>query len=128
MKLLLDTHALVWWIRASPLLSSGARDAIAVEGAAVFVSVASAWEIAIKVGRGKWPEAKDLLDAFEVAVADEGFGLLPITVQHVRVAGSLVTDHRDPFDRLLSAQAITEELTMVTSDSNVRSLCASWIW
>ncbi len=128
MRLLLDTHTLVWWIRANPLLSAGARDAISVDGADVSVSIASAWEIAIKVGRGKWPEAREFLTAFEAGIADEGFTLLPITVPHVRMAGLIVSDHRDPFDRLLAAQAMTEGLTLVTSDSKVRSLGVTCLW
>ena len=87
MRLLLDTHTLVWGIRASPLLSEPAREAIAQESSAVSVSVASAWEIAIKVGQGRWPEARELLESFEYATAEEGFHILPIAVSQVRTAG-----------------------------------------
>ena len=128
MRLLLDTHALVWWIRADPLLSSRAHDAISSDGVEVLVSIASAWEIAVKVGREKWPDAKDFLDTFELSMAREGFALLPITVPHVRTAGLLVSDHRDPFDRLLAAQAMTEGMTLVSADGKVRLLGASCLW
>mgnify|MGYP001296142709 CR=1 FL=1 len=128
MRLLLDTHSLVWWIRANPLLSVAARDAISAGDADVSVSIATAWEIAIKVGRRGWPEAGELLGSFEAAIADEGFALLPITVRHVRAAGLMVAEHRDPFDRLLAAQATNEGLTLVTADAKLKSLGAPWLW
>ena len=87
MRLLLDTHTLVWWIREDPLLSAHARSAISADDSEVLVSSASAWEIAIKVGKGKWPEARELLEHFETAIAEEGFMLLGISVPHVRRAG-----------------------------------------
>lgn len=128
MRLLLDTHAFVWWVRASPSLSFSASSAISNEATSVSVSVVSAWEIAIKVGRGKWPEAQNLLDEFERAVTDEGFSLLSISVPHVRAAGLMRSPHRDPFDRLLAAQATSEGLTLVTTDPLVQQLGASWLW
>lgn len=128
MRLLLDTHTLVWWIRASPLLSEPAREAIAQESSAVSVSVASAWEIAIKVGQGRWPEARELLESFEYATAEEGFHILPIAVSHVRTAGLLQSPHRDPFDRLLTAQARIEGLTLVTADARITSFGAAVLW
>ena len=80
MRLLLDTHTLVWWFREDPLLSARARDAISTDAAEVFISTASAWEIAIKVGKGQWPEARELLDEYENAIVEEGFAPLTITV------------------------------------------------
>ena len=127
MGLLLDTHALVWWIRANPLLSTTARTAIASGASPVFVSVVTAWEIAIKVGGKGWPEAQTLLADFEPAMIIEGFSLLSITVSHVRTAGLMQTPHRDPFDRLLAAQAIAEDLTLVTADAKVQGLGAPWV-
>ena len=128
MTLLLDTHTLVWWIQLNPRLSSNAHSAISAKSARVVVSPVSAWEIAIKVGAAKWPDAEDLLKEFETAIADEGFTLLPITVPHVRLAGLLVSPHRDPFDRLLAAQAMIEGLTPVTSDSRMAPLGAAVLW
>jgi len=127
-RLLLDTHILVWWIKASPLLSSAAHAAISARSDEVLVSVVSAWEIAIKVGRGKWPEAQELLIEFEQAIADEGFTLLPIGVPHVRHSGLMAAAHRDPFDRLLAAQAIIEGLTLVTADPKLAGLGAARLW
>ena len=92
------------------------------------VSVVTAWEIAIKVGGRGWPEVQDLLDTFETAIAAEGFGLQPISVAHVRAAGLMQSPHRDPFDRLLAAQAQIEGLTLVTADAKVQTLGAQWLW
>ena len=128
MTLLLDTQAFVWWIEADRRLSAAARDAIASESAIVHVSVATAWEIAIKVGLGKWPEAEALLARFEEALADEAFELLSITIADVRMAGLMQTPHRDPFDRLIAAQAIKRNFKLVTSDSKLSGLGATVIW
>lgn len=108
MTLLLDTHALIWWLRQDPKLSPTARGLIASRGTPVRVSLVTAWEVAIKVGLGKWPEARDLLTNFETAIIGEGFMLLPISVAHVRASGLMQSPHRDPFDRLLAAQAQIE--------------------
>ena len=128
MRLLLDTHTFVWWVRASPSLSFSASNAISNDATSVSVSVVSAWEIAIKVGRGKWPDAQNLLDEFEQAVTEEGFSLLSISVTHVRAAGLMRSPHRDPFDRLLAAQATSEGLTLVTTDPLVQQLGTPWLW
>ena len=94
----------------------------------VHVSVATAWEIAIKVGQGKLQEAAGILARFEEAVHDEGFELLPIAVTHVRAAGLMKSAHRDPFDRLLAAQALAEGLTLVTADAKLAALGAPVVW
>ena len=128
MKLLLDTHTLVWWIKGSARLSNAAREAMLAGDAEIYVSIASAWEIAIKVGSGKWDDAKHLIEVFETALADEGFLLLPITLAHVRTAGLLTSPHRDPFDRLLAAQASIEGLRLVTADPRLTGLGADILW
>lgn len=128
MNLLLDTHAFVWWIRGGGQLTERARDAISTPDTQVSVSEASASEMSIKVGLGKWPEADELLKRLEAAVADEGFELLGITVDHVRMAGLMPHAHRDPFDRLLSAQATIEGLTLVSADVRLRALGAPCLW
>jgi PIN domain nuclease of toxin-antitoxin system len=127
-KLLLDTHALVWWLQASPRLSNLARQLIISDESQVCVSIASAWEMAIKVGSGKWDDARDLLEEFEKAVADEGFDLLQIEIAHVRAAGLMNSPHRDPFDRLLAAQASIEGLTLMTADPKLAGLGAPVLW
>jgi PIN domain nuclease of toxin-antitoxin system len=127
-KLLLDTHTLFWAIAEPERLSETARSAIEAETAEVYVSVASAWEMAIKVGLGKWPEAAGLLDTIEQSLIVPGFRLLPISVAHTRTAGLLTSAHRDPFDRLLVAQALIEGLSLVSSDSKVVGMGADTVW
>ena len=128
MRLLLDTNALFWWLIDEAQLSSRARNEIGGKDNEVYVSIASVWEMAIKVGRGKWPEAQALLSDFEGLTHAESFRLLPISVAHVRDAGLMQTPHRDPFDRLLAAQALREGLTIVTSDATLPSLGAPCLW
>ncbi len=116
MKLLLDTHALLWWWTDDPQLSPTARALIADEGNAVLVSAASAWEIATKHRLGKLPEAGDAIPRFNELVAADGFEHLPITYLHSLKAGTYAVEHRDPFDRVLAAQANLESAQLVTRD------------
>lgn len=111
-RLLVDTHALLWWLADDPALSPPARDAIADPANEPFVSAASVWEIAIKRSLGKLTAPDDLHDR----VADEGFSWLPITSTHAWQVGELPLHHRDPFDRILVAQALTERLAIITAD------------
>lgn len=117
MRLLLDTHAFLWWVFADPKLSRRARAAIddEVEND-VFVSAASAWEIATKYRIGKLPDARVVADDVPSTVAAEGFNQLAISVLHAQRAGSLSGRHRDPFDRMLIAQAMLEDLTLVSNE------------
>lgn len=110
-RLLLDTHIFLWWRQDSPRLNAEARAAIAT-AEAVFISAASAWEAAIKVslGRLKLPEP------FAAGAEASGFDPLPITFAHAEAVAGLPTHHRDPFDRLLVAQAQVEALTLVSAD------------
>ena len=128
MKLLLDTHTIFWSVIEPQSLSASARAAIEAPGSEIFVSVASAWEMAIKVGIGKWPEAEDLVREFEQQTAKPGFRQLDITIEHVRRAGLIASPHRDPFDRLLAAQSIIEGLTTVTADARIGTLGAATLW
>ena len=128
MKLLLDTHALFWWVVEQDKLPQRVFAAIEDDGNEVFVSIATAWEIAIKVGQGKWPEAAGLINSFERELATAEFHALPITVPQVRMAGLMQSPHRDPFDRLLAAQAQIEGLTLVTADAKLASLGAPTLW
>ena len=128
MKLLLDTHTAFWWLVEPTRLPASAYGAIETEGNEVYVSVASAWEMAIKVGLGKWPQARALVDDFERELAIANLRLLSISVAHVRTSGLMQATHRDPFDRLLAAQALTEGLTLVTADTRLRALGAPWLW
>ena len=113
MRILLDTHILLWWLADDPLLPVPAATAIAQAETEVVVSAASAWEISIKKAAGRLAAPDDLPDA----LAANGFGTLPITVGHALLAGALPPHHADPFDRMLIAQALTERLTVVSVDS-----------
>lgn len=112
MRLLLDTHALLWWLADDPALSRAARDAIGAADSEVFVSAASAWEISIKKALGKLTAPSDLEQQLEL----NRFAPLSITVGHGYAAGALPRHHDDPFDRLLVAQAKAEDLVIVTRD------------
>jgi PIN domain nuclease of toxin-antitoxin system len=116
LKLLLDTHALLWWWTDDSRLSSAARQAIVDEDNQVMVSAASAWEIATKFRLGKLPYAAQALDRFNELVAADGFEHLPISYLHSLKAGSYPSEHRDPFDRMLAAQADLEKAVLVTLD------------
>lgn len=110
MNLLLDTHVLIWWDEGRRLAPDAGR---AIEEAdAVYVSAASAWEIAIKIGLGRLRPTRTV----EQATAESGFLELPISFRHAQNGAELPMHHRDPFDRLLIAQAVIEELTLVTRD------------
>lgn len=112
MRLLLDTHVLLWWLANDPALGRAARDAIAAAQSDVFVSAASAWEISIKKALGKLEAPSDLQGQLEL----NRFEPLSITVGHGYAAGALPRLHDDPFDRLLVAQAQAEDLVVVTRD------------
>jgi len=115
LKLLLDTHALLWWSTSDAKLSPKAKKAIASEDIDVFVSAASAWEIATKVRIGKleWPATAGTVNAY---VLEQGFRALPISLEHAERAGQLAIAHRDPFDRMLMAQALAEDMWLATNE------------
>ena len=112
MRLLLDTHVLLWWLADDPSLTREAEGAIANSASVVFVSAATAWEIAIKQALGKLDAPNDLERQIEV----NRFEALSITIGHAYSAGTLPRHHDDPFDRMLVAQALDEGLTIVTRD------------
>jgi PIN domain nuclease of toxin-antitoxin system len=116
MRLLLDTHALLWALLAPARLSPTAADAIEDGANEVFVSVVSAWEIEIKRAKGKLPIPVPLSDA----LAEQRFRTLPVILRYALAVESLPRRHRDPFDRMLIAQAHIEGMTLVTSDREVR--------
>lgn len=128
MQLLLDTQALLWWLTADAALSAQARKAIADGGNNIYVSAASAWEIATKHRLGKLSRAVIIAADVEGAIKGQGFVSLPITVQHGQAAGSLPGSHRDPFDRMLIAQALLEKLVLVTNEKVFESYGISRLW
>jgi PIN domain nuclease of toxin-antitoxin system len=128
-RLLLDTHAFLWWVFADPKLSRSARAAIADdEQNDIFVSAASAWEIATKFRIGKLPDAGAVARDVAAAMASEGFGELPVSVRHAQRAGDLGGRHRDPFDRMLIAQALTENMTMVSNERAFDAYGIARLW
>ena len=128
MRLLLDTHAVIWWFVTSPALSTAAREAIADEASDVWVSAASAMEIATKYRIGKLPQARSLAINFEAMVDSQGFSHLPITLRHARAAGLSDIPHKDPFDRLLIAQAEAETMTLVSNETLFDGFGVSRLW
>jgi len=128
MRLLLDTHALLWWLFDDPRLSSIARQAIAEPTAQVFVSSASAWEIVTKHRLGKLPEAGDVPEGLTAHIREARFTALPVSVEHAVGAGRLPGPHKDPFDRMLIAQAAIEKLPVVTNDPIFPDYGARVIW
>jgi PIN domain nuclease of toxin-antitoxin system len=127
-NLLLDTSTLIWWATANVDLSNTARTAIAKETNTVFVSAASAWEIATKVRIGKLQSGHDLSDNIDHYCRSWGFLTLPITMVHARQAGSIPGVHKDPFDRMLAAQAMFDDLVIVTNDKQIENLGAKVLW
>jgi PIN domain nuclease of toxin-antitoxin system len=123
-RLLLDTHVLLWWRDDSPRLSPRARAEISDASNEVLVSTATLWEIVIKRGLGKLAFPDDLEDV----VREESFGLIPISYQHLRRVERLPGLHRDPFDRMLVAQALTEVAPRVTNDRAILSYGAPTLW
>jgi PIN domain nuclease of toxin-antitoxin system len=116
MRVLLDTHVLLWWLLDENVVSPAARAAIADDANETWVSAASAWEISIKYKTGKLPTAEPLMAHLERAILDEGFAGLPVTLRHGELAGSLPLHHKDPFDRVLIAQALAESLTLISNE------------
>ena len=116
-RLLLDTHTFLWWLSDAPQLGQGARSRIADARHTVFVSAATGWEIGIKKALGKLHAPDDL----DTVVEQEGFTHLPVTFFHGERAGALPAIHRDPFDRMLVAQAQAEGLRIVTRDTPIKA-------
>jgi len=127
-RLLLDTHALVWWWTDDRRLPGAARRAVAEPGNAVLVSAASMWEIATKHRLGKWPEVAALIEQFDTTLRRSRFIPLPISIDHARLAGGLDHPHRDPFDRMLAAQAKHDGATLVSGDAVFAELGVDIIW
>lgn len=128
MRVLVDTHAFFWWTVDDPKLSRTAREIIADPDNEVIVSAVTAWELATKARVGKWPGAADLVHQIETVLASNGFLPLPVTIDHARKAGFLVGRHRDPFDRMLAAQAQAENIPILTVDPVFELLGARAHW
>ena len=119
MRVLLDTHALLWVAFRKDQLSSRARHLIQPQRNEVFVSAASAWEIATKYRLGKLPKAQALVDDFVPVIQSAGYLPLPISLEHALRAGRLTPEHKDPFDRMIAAQSIHEDLALISNDERL---------
>jgi PIN domain nuclease of toxin-antitoxin system len=128
MRLLLDTHALLWFYFTDPKLSPTARMAIETAGNVILVSPASYWEVAIKVSQGKLGLREPFPDFVQHAVFDNGFVILPVEPRHTAALIGLPFHHRDPFDRLLVAQAIVENVPLITCDPDLMPYPITRIW
>lgn len=130
MTYLLDAHTFLWWARDNPALSQNARIAIQSPNNLVALSVASVWELSLKCSLGKLPDFQPfqnsaLLSQFLVS---QGIQLLPITLEDIAQAASLPMYHKDPFDRMLVAQAQRQQMTLVSKDDALRSYAVQVIW
>jgi PIN domain nuclease of toxin-antitoxin system len=116
-RLLLDTHAFLWWFEGSSRMSMPARQAVDDDSNEVLVSAASAWEMAAKHRLVKLPSADPIASDMASAIAVQDFEDLPITVEEAARAGALPGPHRDPFDRMLIAQALSRNLILISNDA-----------
>lgn len=128
MRLLLDTHAFVWWLEGNRRLSGRARRAIADVRNAVCVSAVSAFELVGKARLGRLPMAQAVADDVAAAIRGQRFTGLDLTVAHAQHAGDLPLVHLDPFDRLLAAQALVEGLRFVSNDQAFDRLGVARFW
>ncbi|MGH6943805.1 MAG: type II toxin-antitoxin system VapC family toxin [Geminicoccaceae bacterium] len=128
MKLLLDTHALLWWVFDDPQLSRTAHAALSDPDNGVFVSAVSIWEIAIKVSLNKLPLPLEIDQQLPHVIAATGFTALPVTPEHAYGVRHLPWHHRDPFDRLLVSQARNDDLVMLTNDVLIRRYEVQALW
>ena len=127
-RVLLDTHAFLWWVADSARLSGAARRVIDDEGNTIFVSAVSAWEIATKHRIGKLPQAEAVALDVTGSIAGQGFEALAITVDDAERAGRLPGPHRDPFDRVLIAQAQARDLAVVSVDRALDGYGVHRLW
>jgi PIN domain nuclease of toxin-antitoxin system len=127
-NLLLDTHALLWFLAGDPRLSTTARMAIEDPGNTRFFSVASAWEIVIKTSLGKLTLAGPFHELIPVQLRANSIQLLPISPEHLNHLLTLPFHHRDPFDRMLIGQALVESATLVSADSTLDRYAVPRLW
>ena len=128
MRLLLDTHAFLWWVLDDPQLSQPARIAIMNPENQLFFSAVSSWEISIKASLGKLALPKQPQQFFQQQLANNRFQRLPITVEHTVAIYQLPHHHRDPFDRLLIAQCLVEGLSLITNDGLIQQYAVPIVW
>jgi PIN domain nuclease of toxin-antitoxin system len=128
MNLLLDTHALLWWLLEPARLSAQARRSVANRRNAIWISAATGWEVLTKQRIGKLPSIGGLAGNLFQEIQEEGFQPLSITFSHACLAGSFTHNHRDPFDRVLAAQSLLENFQLVSADSVFDQFGIERIW
>lgn len=128
MRLLIDTCVLLWWWSQPEKLSARCLALMKDPGNSIFLSASSAWEISTKHRIGKYPEGARVISQWDERLAIDGFVELPISCNHALRAGGLPGKHRDPFDRIIAAQAIAESLSVATPDVAIENLGADRIW
>lgn len=128
MRILLDTHAFVWWLEGSPRLSRRARSVLEREGNEIFVSAATAWELTTKARLGRLPFASEVAADVFGAIVGQGFHPLDITTVHAQRAGWLPGHHADPWDRMLIAQAQAEGLAVVSDETRFDEYGITRVW
>lgn len=128
MAYLLDTHALIWWWLNDAKLSAASRGAIEARDNPVLVSAVSAFEIALKVRSGQLATMAEPLRQFEEAITGDGMIHLPLSYDHCRTAGLMAGEHRDPFDRMIAAQGLTDGLTVITRDPQFAAFGCETLW
>ncbi|MCL2378817.1 MAG: type II toxin-antitoxin system VapC family toxin [Defluviitaleaceae bacterium] len=128
MKLLLDTHTALWWVNEYKKLSPSAKNMLLDDTNKLYISIVSLWEIAIKVSLGKMQGLTGGVGIFIAKMKYMPISLLPVLTSHVEIVETLPYIHRDPFDRLLVATAITEGLTILTVDESIHSYDTPTVW
>lgn len=128
MRLLLDTHTFIWWMTNDRALPASARRMIGDEDNEIFLSAATAWEMAIKHKIGKLPIVAGFIADVPAAMEAEGFIELPVSVVHGQLAGALDGHHKDPFDRMLISQALCEDLTLISNETRFDAYGVTRLW
>jgi PIN domain nuclease of toxin-antitoxin system len=128
MRVLLDTHAVIWWVHQDRLLSSESHAAIANPVNELLVSAATIWEIAIKLSIGKLSLSMPYREWMDQALLGLQASILPVTVEYAAKQAELPSHHRDPFDRLLIAQALVEDVPVISADSSFEQYGVTRIW
>jgi len=127
MKYLIDTHVVLWVAENSPLLSERAKDVILDKSTKIYVSIVSAWEVAIKLGANKLSLDGGLPEFFRIIDENE-FITLPVERDYLLQLQNMSSFHKDPFDRLIIATALIENMILITSDDNIQRYSIPWLW
>lgn len=128
MQLLLDTHTFIWWMTNDTALPASTRKMIGDEENSIYLSAATAWEMTIKYKIGKLPVMAGFNADVPSAIEEQGFIELPISIFHGQMAGALDGHHKDPFDRMLIAQALADDLTLVSNDMQFDAYGVTRLW